>query len=468
MLRFSQFVAIVRHGWGLCLGVCITIVFVVTAASLLLPKRYTAAAAVVVDVRAPELLNPANALDAGWVPSYVTTQIDVLKSERVALKAIEAVGLDRDPAQREAWLAATKGQGDFRRWLAARLQKRLDVKTSLQSNALYVAYTANEAELAANVVNAVVQGYISTAAEMRAEPTRRFSAFFDERARKLRAELEAAQARLSAYQRANGILAKDERLDAETARLNELSLQLIAMQAQVAESASRRAQAAIDPTRSPDVLGNPLVSGLIADLNRQQERLEELTTRLDEGHPQVIQARASIDELRRRISDMSSKVSSGVASVETVNRSRLARLEASLAEQRAKVLKLNERRDQVEVLVRDVEHAQKAYELVLTRAAQTSLESENTQTNVTVLQHASPPPLPTSPNLPLNVAIAFICGLLVSVGAIVMRELLNRRLHTREDLTDLGLPFLVELADSARGPRKGIRALLPSPFATRG
>ncbi len=450
MLSFRQFLALFQGRGREIIGIWLAIVLAVAIGSLLLPKRYTATAAVAIDIAAPELFNSTNSLNAGWVPSYVATQVDVLMSELVALKAIGALGLDRDPKQREAWLAATNGQGDMRSWIAAELHKKLDVKTSLQSNAVYVAFTASSPELAANVTNAIVRGYIGAAVEMKAQPTRQFTDLFDGRSKKLRDELEAAQARLSAYQRTHGILAKDERLDMESARLSELNSQMIALQGQVADSASRLDQARADPAHSPEIMGNSLVAGLTADLNRQQARLQELSTRLGDEHPLVIETKASIAELRRRIAAASSQASGGVASVDTVNRSRLARVESSLAEQRGKVLRLKEARDKIDVLVRDVETAQKAYDVVLARSSQTSLESQNTQTNVTVLKYASEPAKPSSPLLGLNLSIALVVGLIAAVGIAVMHEFFDRRLRTRDDVeTDLRIVMLGELADSA-------------------
>lgn len=447
-MGFGQFVAIVRGRKVELIGVWAAIVVLAAVVSLLLPKRYTASAAVVVDVQAPELFTSTNSLNAGWVPSYVATQVDVLRSELVALKAIDSLGLDRDPQLREAWQKATEGAGDLRSWIAAELNKKLEVKASLQSNALYVAYTAPSPQRAAEVTNAVVRGYLTAAAEMKSQPTRQFTDFFDKRAKKLREELEQAQSRLSAFQRANGILAKEERLDVETARLNELNLQLVMLQSQLGDAASRRQEAFADPTRSPEVTGNALVMGLTADLNRQQGRLQELTSRLGDEHPQVVEVRAGIAELRRRIAAASTQVSGGVASTEAVFRNRLARVEVALAEQRARVLKLKEVRDKVDVLVRDVESAQKSYDMVLARASQTNLESQNTQTNVAVLKYASSPAKPSSPLLGLNIAIACVVGLVAGLGWVVLRELLDRRLRSREDVVaDLQLVMLGELGD---------------------
>ena len=60
-------------------------------------------------------------------------------------------------------------------------------------------------------------------------------------------------------------------------------------------------------------------------------------------------------------------------------------MRAALEAQRAKVLRMKAVRDEGLVLVRDVENAQRAYDAVLARFTQTSLESQTTQSNVNVL-----------------------------------------------------------------------------------
>ncbi|WP_223673088.1 hypothetical protein, partial [Proteus terrae] len=87
-----------------------------------------------------------------------------------------------------------------------------------------------------------------------------------------RENLEAAQRKLSAFQQEKGIIATDERIDVETARLNELSAQLVSLQAVTADAISRRAQTGLS---SPDAMNSAVIMGLKADLARQEARLKE-------------------------------------------------------------------------------------------------------------------------------------------------------------------------------------------------
>jgi polysaccharide biosynthesis transport protein len=471
-LTTQQLFAALRGRRGLIAAVWLTVVLAVLALSLLLPRQYAAQAAVVIDLKAPEMLsNPA--LSAGWLPGYVATQVDVMNSERVVLKAIDALGLQRDPLIHERWREDTDGQGDLAVWLANRIQKKLDVQASREGNALYVAYTGRDAKASADIVNAVIEGYIDLTLEMRVEPTRQFSRFFDERSASLRQQLDAAQARLSAFQKENGIVAAEERYDVETARLAELNSQLTIAQQQAVETTGRRVQAQTDPARAADVLNNPQVAALNAELSRQQVRLRELSSRLGDQHPQVIETTASLAELRQALAAASRQAGSGLAGNDAVTRQRVAALESAVDAQRAKVLRSKELRDRVAALQRDVDSAQKALDFVLTRSTQTSLESQNTQTNVTVVKRATPPTRATSPSLGLNLMLGMIAGLLLGCVAALVVESFDRRLRTTEDLeVDLQTTVFGTLIDTGPALRPNgsatspaLRAL-PAPMAS--
>ena len=222
------------------------------------------------------------------------------------------------------------------------------------------------------------------------------------------------------------------------------------MQTVAGESSSRQAQAqGASSDTMQEVLNNGVIASLKADLARSEAKLQELNARLGSAHPQVVEAKASIAELRSRIAAETSRVTGGVTLTNTINRQREAQLRADLEAQRAKVLQMKTVRDEGQVLVRDVEQAQRAYEAVQARYTQTSLESQTTQSNVYVLAQATPPTEPSSPRFFLNVLMAVFLGTLLAVAAALLLELRDRRLRAVEDVTPLlGLPLIGVLPKS--------------------
>ena len=382
------------------------------AVSLMLPKKYTATAELVIELKSDPL---GGAIFANMASaSYMATQVDILLSERVARRVVSNLRLNENEQIRQQWLEATQGQSPIESWLATSLRDSLNVLPSRESSLIHVSYTSPDPRFAAALANAFVQGYLDTTLDLRVDPARQYSSFFDSRAKELREGLEQAQARVSSFQREKGIIASDERLDIETARLQELSSQLVALQSITAESSSRQALARGDSAdQLPEVLTSGLVSGLRGDVTRAEARLQELNSRLGDNHPQVIEARASIAELRSRMQAESRRVSGGASVANTINRQREAEIRGSLEAQRVKVLRMKSLRDDGAVLIKDVENAQRAYDQVLARRNQTSLESQTTQTNAQPLAQATIPVSPSAPKIALNTTLSIVVGALL-------------------------------------------------------
>lgn len=439
-------------GWASLLAVLrarglvlVAVLGVTTATALLvslqLPKKYLAVASVLVDHRPDpisSLIYPGLAS-----PSVMSTQVDVINSERVALRVARNLALADDPAVQQQWRDATGGRGAIESWLAASLRAPMTVRPSRESNVISVDYLAPDPEQAARLANAFVQAYIDTSLELRVDPARQYNSFFDARAKAARDALEAAQSRLSAFERSNGIVANEQRIDVEMTRLSELSSQLVVLQALSAESSSRQAQAAgASADQLQEVLANPVIGQLKSEMSRSQARLQELGTRYGDKHPQVIELRAQIAELGQRIESETRRVRGGTVVSNTINRKREAEVRAALDAQRATVQRINALRDDASVLIRDVESAQRAFEGVTTRLNQSSLESQSTQGNVNLLTRATAPLAPTSPRIGLNVALAALAGLALGLGLMALLELGDRRVRHHGVATMLKLPLL--------------------------
>ncbi len=460
----SRLLLVLRARWRLGLGVAVLVFGIVAGITALVPRSYTASAAVVLDVKSPDpvagLVLPGMA-----VSGYMATQADILASERVALKAIERLSAESLARFRTQWQAESDPSDDFPAWLAARLLTLVDAKPGRDSNVMTVTSTARDPRLAAELANAFVRGFIETTLELKVEPARQYSGFFDQQAKVLREALEAAQARLSAYQRESGITAGDERVDVENARLAELARALVDLQGQASDSRSRVQQAGNHPDRMQEVLRSELVSGLSAELARQRARLDEVLARLGDNHPQVQEQRAGIAQLEGRIRQETARMVGSIEVGDAVNRSRLSQAAAAVDQQRARVITLRDQRERLAALAKDVENAQRAYDGIYSRQNIANVESQLTQTNVSVLKQASAPSQPSQPRLLLNLALGAALGLLAGLAACLLREGLRPVLRTADDLqavADLPLLERVPALTGATKPRPPQRLRRPA------
>ncbi len=458
-MSLQQFLLILRARWKVALLAFVLTVATTVTVSLLLPKQYTASAAVVVDVKSPDPVSGLM-LQGMMAPGYMATQVDIINSDRVAQAVVKNLRMETSPAIQAQWQAATQGQGQLRDWLATLLQKNLDVKPSRESNVISINYSGANPEFAATVANAFAQAYMDVNLDLRVAPARQFAAFFEEQTKAARGKLEAAQQALSDYQQANGITSADERMDFETTKLNETSSQLTGVQALTTDSQSKRQSTKADTIA--EVMQSPLINGLKADIARLEAKLTESSGNLGKNHPQIQRTEAELATLKAQLDAETRKITASIDTTYQVGKQREAQLQGALATQKARVLLLNKQRDELNVLRRDIESAQRAFEIVSQRASQTNIESQTNQTNIAVLNPASPPPDPSKPKVLLNTLVSVFLGTLLGLGLALLLELMNRKVRSTDDLVEaLELPVLGAIS-SASGMFKrtaiGVRA----------
>jgi chain length determinant protein EpsF len=458
MMPLDEVVRALKARWLPVLVVAAIFLVAAVALTFALP-RYEATSKLAVDLGGVDLIGgKALSNSADRFSSFVATQMDILKSERVALGAVRRLGLDKQRQWLDKWQEATGGQGNFESWLAQGLLRKLGVQpSSRDSNVLTLSYSSADPQFSAAVANAFVNAYIDTTVEMQVRPARYLSGFFAERAKALRVELEQARARLSAYEKEHGGHVGEP--DVESARLAELTSQLVSLHDEAARAVNLRKQARAAPGDIREVRNDPEVAALTGELVRLQGDLAGLKSEFGDQHHAVIQARHSIRDVRQRLDAAMRRTAEGLGPPMKVIEARLAEVQAAVERQRALVLRRKAQRDAAAALLRDVDSAEKAYGAVLTRASQTALEGANThQTTITVLKSASPP-LWTPAMLVRNAAVATLLGLLLGMALAVRAEHRDRRLRSMEDVARrLEQPLLITLPDGQARRQRAARS----------
>jgi len=441
-MNLGNVIAVLRARWLPAVLAFALVLGAAVAYTVLAPKMYTATSTLVIDIKP----DPVSSMLYGGAasPAMMNTQVEVIRSDRVAMRVVRNLKLTEVPEIRKLWEKISKGDGTIENWLVEFMLKNVDVQVARAgSNVVNVAYRGTEPQFVATIANAFVQAYLETAVELRVDPAREYSGFFGKQVDEARAALEAAQLRLSKFQQAQGIIATDERYDVEMSRLNMLSQQLVSLQALSGESSSRQAQVATNANNLSEVLTNPLVAALKTDVNRAEAKVQELSARYGDKHPQVVEARATLNEQRARLAAETRNVTGGVSVSARIDRAREGQVRASLEEQRAKVLRMKEVRDQSSVLARDVENAQRSYDLLLNRYNQSNLESQNRQSNAAMLARATPPGAPSSPKVAANLMIGIFFGIAVGLGVAFSLEQFDKRIRVPSDaISALGLPVI--------------------------
>ncbi len=439
---------VLRDRWWIIALTAVLSVAITAVLTMQQPKIYVSTATLIIDFKEP--INSNSILPANLQADYMATQEGILKSRKVAGRAVDVLGWAEQPEVIERFNEQTGGYGSIRDWLIEGIQGGLRVVTdSEQGRLVKVRYFGENRTTVADIANAFTQAYMDTVLELNVAPARKSAAWIDEQLAELRGKLEQAQKRLVEYQQERGILGTDDRLNLELEQLRALSDQVAAAQSDVESLQSRIDQleglGPNDPRLHslPDVAGNTYVQNLKSDLRRKEGELADISSQVGKNHPTYQRIVAEIRSLRAKLNDEVGNVARGMQSQLAAARARLKSLRAAQDEQKEQLLGVRRTSDDLPALLREVDSAQKNYDEALASFQQYSMQSRVNQTNVTVLTPARIPLEAWGPRSRLNVMMAGFLGFVLGVVIVVVLEIRDRRVRSETDAATIaGVPLI--------------------------
>jgi succinoglycan biosynthesis transport protein ExoP len=415
----------------------------------LLPPRWESSARVMLDYIKPDPVT-GQIISGSSAGAYVNTQIQLVTDYTVAGKVAEQIGWFTDPNLIRAYQSRSSGdQRDFRHWLADIVSANTKAKPLEGSNILEISYTANTAKGAQSVANALLKAYMDATLEQRHEDAERNAVWYEEQTAKAKQTLDQAVAAVTAYEKENGLVLQDNKMDADSARLQALSVQSAAMNTPFipttdsSPTAMQLAQTDSELTVAKKTLGpnNPAMQ----ELQAKRAALAE-----------------AVDKERANMRAMAAHAATSGAQA----------LEREVADQKSRVIAQGGKIGHLSQLQQDLDLRREWYQRTNAKAAQFREESLSSDIGVVPLGSATTPKAPIFPNYLLIVPGAIVAGLAVGVLVSLLMELLGRRVRSVGDLDLAGDAPLICVIPAAEG-RKRSRFTpavprLPRRLAQRG
>lgn len=446
------------------IGACLLIGIAVT---LLMTKKYDGIATVEVRQEAEKVLGTeadregaSSKMDAD---RFLDTQLDLVRSRMVSIAVAEELGFFKTGFL-EAMNVSTKPQADgilteqeVRRELVIKtLMDNLDVTYTGETRILLIRFVSPDARLSARVANAFAKNYIRSNLERKSESSRYALDFLRGQLAEAQVRLEESERASLEYARRTGIVdASNAARSSGSAESNQpqslVTAQLVqlndafssAVTARVAAEQRWRRTAAMPLLNIPEVLSNQAIQGLLEQrATAESEYKEQLETRKDD-FPTVRQAAAKLKEIDRQLLALSRNIRGSVESQYQVALSQEQQLQQQLNALKGRTLVEQNQSIQLSIMRREADTNRQQYESLLRRFNQLNAESGVQANNLGVVDSAVAKSKPSSPNIPLNILVSLIAGVLISGLYLIAQIQLFDRIRTSFDVTDrLGLPLL--------------------------
>jgi len=439
------------------LAIFVVAIGLAVLATLFIQPRYRAQATVEIKAEAQKVLGTEDRNENAGSPAdasrFLDTQLDIIKSRSTTIAVAQSLGLYNNDRFLEAMGVKSEGapgtvlnvQEAHRKLVNQVLQNNLRVSFSEETRIAKIEFASPDPRLAARVANSYADNYIKLNLARRFDASS-YSLDF------LRDQIREAQARLGRSERDTINYARSARLiDASNSASASGSsgpqslttASLVGLNQALSEAAAKRITTEQrwkvtqqTPLMSiPEVVGN----GVVQQLQQQKALLQaqyqqELQTRT-EDYPTVRQLAARVKSLDSQIAAIANNVKATIREEYAAARSQEEGLSASLEKLKNTTLDEQNRSIQLSILRREAETNRQQLSALLTRYNELNAQSGIQLNNLSVIDHAEVPAGPYWPNLPLNLALGFILGVVVAAIYVLGRENLFELVRTPDDVT---------------------------------
>jgi polysaccharide biosynthesis transport protein len=448
------------------LAVVAGIAYIVTAA-----PQFTASSVVLIDnrrVRAVQDAYDVTAQGLDSAGSAVDSQVELLKSDKIAFAVIDKLQLNRDPEfanSRPGLIAmvlsalslagsdATKGADDDtvdRAKLNAlyRLQANLDVRRVQRTLVLEIRYRSNSPAKAADVANAYADAYLVDQLDAKYDATRRASSWLLDRMAELKQKVLTSDLAIQKFKADNDLVAAGGKLLNEQ-QLNEVNSQLVTARADTAKAEARyaRIKAILDNRQTDAVvteaIGNNAIEQLRTKFLSAAKRESELATRLGPTHGAVAGLRVEMREYERLMFEELGRIAESYLSDLVIAQSREKSIRTSLEGLVGIHASANETAVALRELEREAETYRTLYQTFLQRYQEAVQQQSFPITEARIISSALTPTAPSHPKKSIVLALSLLLGGALGTALGALRELRDRAYRTEEQVRDeLGLEFL--------------------------
>ena len=386
------------------------------------------------------------------------TQAAILRSDALAMKVIEAMHLDQDPAftgetrpqaQAKDSIRVLSMQPDPARaaGLLGTFRGGLSVQLIPNSRLVQISYTHPDPRLATEIVNALVRAFTEENFKAKYEAVTQTSDWLSGELVDLQMKVETSEEKLVRYQKDHSILGVDEKQNIVTAKLDELNRELTAAQTdRIQKESNYRLAADGDPAAfskppregASDMLGK--LREKEADLDTQRA---QVMTQFGAGYPKVAELSNQIKQVTTEITVEEARMQRQIHGEYLAALQRENLLTTAFNQQKQEANQLNESAIEYSVLKRDAEANRELYQNLLQRLKEAGVSAGLRSSNIRIVDIARTPTNPIKPNVPRNLELGLILGLACGIGLAFVLESLDTSIRTMEEVSVIStLPAL--------------------------
>jgi capsular exopolysaccharide synthesis family protein len=436
-----------RHCWKILSFVAACVIATLIVSQRVTPI-YESTAAIDVDRRMPAgiLGQDSNQYPTMDADQFLATQVKLIQSDSVLRPVDDKYHLRKEDRTGSA-SASIPGQASepspdrdgasplptTRARNAPVTLKQLKVTRPPNTYLLLISYRSPNPDLAADVANAVANSYILHTYNIRFRSSAGLAQFMEKQLEELKAKMESSAEALARFERELNVINPEEKTSILSARLLQLNTDYT-----TAQTDRVRKEAAYNSIRAGELEA--------AQVSTQGESLKRLTEKLEDAdqhfgdvkahyganHPEYRKAAAQVAQIQAQLAAIRASIVRRVEIEYREAQNREAMLQKAVTQTKAEFDALNARSFEYQSLKQEAEADKKLYEELTTKIKEAGINAGFQNSAIRLADSARPADKPVFPNLPLNLALAFLFSGFLAVGAAVLSDVLDNTIRDPE------------------------------------
>ncbi|SEK57466.1 Uncharacterized protein involved in exopolysaccharide biosynthesis [Bosea lupini] len=419
------------------------------AAVNVIPPRYTGQAQLLLQSRDSYYTRPGQSSDNSgqqFDAEGVQSQVQVIMSRDLAREAIKRIGLVGNPEfdSGAGALGALKKVGVLlgigahpadrspEERVLEKYYDRLLVFPVGRSRIVAVEFTSQDPALAAKGANEIAAAYLDMEEAAKQDTARSASSWLSTTIEPLRRKLAESEAKVEEFRSRHGLLVGANNTTITAQQLADLSTQLSAARNQQAESQAKASiiRDAIKAGRTfeiPDVANNELVRRLVEQRVNLRAQIALESRNLLSEHPRIKELNAQLADLEGQIRAAAERAVRTLENEAKIAGQRVESVTAALDGQKKTASGANDDEVQLRALEREARTQREQLEQYMLRYREAlARDAQNaTPADARVISRAVEPTAPSFPKKLPTMVVATLATFLVTLAAVVSRELLN-------------------------------------------
>lgn len=383
------------------------------------------------------------------------TQLEVLKSDSLALRVAHDFALDRKPEYRPPWWAFWERSSDQdskpfeasplrRERVLKKFHSNLSVKLVPGTRLIEIRFRDRDRQLAADVNNAVVNAFLDQYYRTRYQANQQASEWLTGQLNALKAQLSDSEKHVLDFQHSAGVLGTDETHNILTNKLEDLNHKVSEAEAsRILHGAIYKIAQSYDPDL---ILGLHAKTGFVADdpggqgpallqtLRTKQSALQEeraaALVKFGPAYPKIAQLDGELAEVQAQLQQEMSRTLSRAEAEYEASRVAEQNLQGEFERQKEEANRLNDSAVQYTVLKQEMESQRSLYDELSRKLLESGVISGMRASNLIVVDAALPPARTSTPSWPLNLGLGLVGGLLIGLTGAFFREGTDHRVSS--------------------------------------